>query len=130
MTRLFRRDEDVLGDPGGRGVRARFEPVESSEALADVLDSNATGTTLLFLHDPFCPISTHAFEEVEQVDTVVRLLDVSRHSRLGREVESRTGIRHESPQAILLKDGVPAWHASHGRIRADAVRAALARDTD
>jgi hypothetical protein len=33
----------------------------------------------------------------------------------------RLGVRHETPQAILLRDGKPVWKASHFRITADAL---------
>jgi len=39
----------------------------------------------------------------------------------------RIGLRHESPQAILIKDGKPLWHDSHYRITVDALKAAVAR---
>jgi bacillithiol system protein YtxJ len=34
---------------------------------------------------------------------------------------ARLGVRHETPQAILLRDGRPVWNASHFRITADAL---------
>jgi bacillithiol system protein YtxJ len=55
----------------------------------------------------------------------VHIIDVASHSALGRVVQSRTGIRHESPQAIVLRDGQPTWHASHGRIRLASLQEAL-----
>lgn len=118
-------------DPGehapARPANARFIPVDSLQGLEAVFDlAQRPGPTLLFLHDPCCPISSYAFEEVEQVAAEVHIIDVARHSALGREVQQRTGIRHESPQAIIFAGGRPAWHASHGRIKADSVRAALA----
>ena len=41
---------------------------------------------------------------------------------LSDELAARFGIRHETPQAILLRDGVPVWTASHFRITAHAPR--------
>ena len=55
------------------------------------------------------------------------LLDVRGNSALAREVERRAGVRHESPQLIVLVDGRVAWHASHGRVTAKAVREAVER---
>ncbi len=43
----------------------------------------------------------------------VVLIDVRRFSQLGREVAVRTGVRHESPQVIVLRDGVAVWAADH-----------------
>ncbi len=54
------------------------------------------------------------------------LVDVRRHHALGQAVARRTGVRHESPQILVLVDGQVAWHASHGRITAVAVAEALA----
>jgi bacillithiol system protein YtxJ len=39
----------------------------------------------------------------------------------------RVGVKHESPQAILIRDGRPLWHASHGAITAGALAAAVQR---
>jgi bacillithiol system protein YtxJ len=120
---LFHRDPlDEEEETGPR--RAKFVPV-ASEAELDRLFQPTAGTVLLFLHDPYCPISNRAYEAVEGVEATVHILDVAANSALGRSVQTRTGIRHESPQAIVVKDGEPAWHASHGRIRRTALQEAL-----
>ena len=33
--------------------------------------------------------------------------------------------RHESPQVIILRNGVAVWNASHWKIKADAVKSAV-----
>jgi bacillithiol system protein YtxJ len=122
------RSRDPLDDDGEAGRtpprRARFHEV-SSEAELDRVLAAAGGTRLLFLHDPYCPISSRAYEEVERVPGEVHIIDVASQSALGRMVQARTGIRHESPQAIVLRDGQPTWHASHGRIRLASLQEAL-----
>ena len=44
---------------------------------------------------------------------------------LARAVAERCGIAHESPQAIVFRDGSPVWHGSHGEVVATALTAAL-----
>lgn len=124
MARFFRRDDEILGERAPR--KASFLPVESEAALDAAIAPGGKETVLLFLHDPYCPISSSAYEEMEGVDATVHMVDVSAHSLLGRSVQAKTGIRHESPQAIVFRDGVPAWHASHGGIRTKTVTDALA----
>jgi GTP-binding protein len=34
-------------------------------------------------------------------------------------------IRHETPQVVLVKDGRAVWHASHFRVRSEAIAAAV-----
>lgn len=52
---------------------------------------------------------------------------------LSQAVVARTGVPHESPQAICLVDGRARWHASHHEVteRAlDGARAALGIEGD
>ena len=102
------------------------EPVTSSRELDAVVEASAAAPVLLFLHDPYCPISGRAYEQVERIEATVHMIDVDAHSALGREVASRTGIRHQSPQAIVFINGRAAWHASHGGITAVALEAVFA----
>lgn len=55
----------------------------------------------------------------------VSLVDVARQRDLARRIAEQTGIRHESPQVLVLRDGVAVWSASHRAITAAAVAAAL-----
>ena len=48
-----------------------------------------------------------------------------RHHALGQAVAARTGVRHESPQGLLLVGGEAVWSASHGDVTAEAVSDAL-----
>ena len=49
-----------------------------------------------------------------------KMITVQSHRRVSDRVAERLGIRHETPQAILLRDGQSVWSASHFRITADA----------
>ncbi len=53
------------------------------------------------------------------------LIDVRRFPRLGREVAARTEVRHESPQVIVLRDGVAVWAAHHRDIAIAEIEEAL-----
>ena len=119
--------ETMYGDDTGRsGGEERIRFIESAEELDEALSQPAA---LLFKHSTRCGTSRRALEEVQRYargeDAVATYgIDVIRHRGLSLEAAERLGIRHESPQAILLRGGAPAWHASHHRISADALRAA------
>lgn len=53
------------------------------------------------------------------------MIVVQQSRSLSREVETRTGVRHESPQTIILRHGKAVWSASHYDITADGVERAL-----
>jgi bacillithiol system protein YtxJ len=87
---------------------------------------------LLFKHSRTCGISCEAFDELQAhvaehsgTPTSYKVITVQSHRRLSDSAAERFGIRHETPQAILLKDGRPVWNASHFRITADALTRAI-----
>ena len=91
----------------------------------------ASGTWLLFKHSPICPVSARARQELERFltarpDVPSALVDVLAARPLSQLVAAHSGVRHESPQALVLRDGKAAWGASHFAITADEVGAALA----
>lgn len=103
--------------------RTAFAPISDADALARWF--RRPGVGVLLLHDPGCPISTCAYREVAQIGGEVALADVRAAPALADEVERRTGLRHESPQAIVLRDGRAVWSAAHFAVTSDAIVAAL-----
>jgi bacillithiol system protein YtxJ len=66
-----------------------------------------------------------AYREMQRVDKEVNLVEVQRDREISRQIEQRTGLRHESPQVILLRRGKAVWDASHFDIKASSVLAAV-----
>ena len=88
---------------------------------ADVVAALGSAKFLLFKHSPICPVSAAAFDEYElfaakHPDVPTAWIDVIGSRPLARFVAETTGVRHESPQAIWIRGGRVAWHASHGAI--------------
>ncbi len=98
-----------------------FKPVTDTESLDALFASSAQHPVILFKHDPYCPISARAYREMEQVSADVAIVDVEHDKAIASAVTKRTGIRHESPQVIVVKDGQPVWSASQFNIKASAV---------
>ena len=93
---------------------------------ADVATVLAEPLAVVSKHSPICPTSGIAFEEIRslrrlQQDVPVYLVDVVHSRPLSRYIAERLGIVHASPQAIILRAGVPAWHGSHFDLRADTM---------
>jgi bacillithiol system protein YtxJ len=85
----------------------------------------AAPLAVLYKHSPICPTSDAAYEEMlafrRRRAVPVYMVDVIHHRPLSRALAERIGVRHASPQAIILRDGVAAWHRSHYEIRAEAM---------
>lgn len=123
-----RQTPTTIENLGSTLVATRFTPVSGVETLDGLIQRSRTEAVILFNHDPWCPISARAYQQMEHLDDDVMLVDVSREKALTREIQGRTGVRHESPQVIILRDGQSAWAASHFEITAAAVQAASASD--
>jgi len=80
---------------------------------------------LLFKHSRTCGVSCEALDElhahVEDSEGTAsyKLITVQSHRQLSNEAAARLGVRHETPQAILLRHGRPVWTASHFKITKD-----------
>jgi bacillithiol system protein YtxJ len=103
---------------------SRFVALEDSTALEELIARSHREPVMLFKHSLTCPISARAYKEMQAYDGEVALVVVQRAPEVSREVAARTGVRHESPQAIILRDGEARWSASHFDITAAAVAAA------
>lgn len=107
------------------GQTAQFNSLEDAQSLERMFQLSNEQPVILFKHSLTCPISSAAYQEMSQLASEVALIVVQRARDLSREVETRTGIRHESPQAIILRKGEVVWHASHWKITSDAVEQAV-----
>jgi len=97
---------------------------------ADVATVLAEPLAVVYKHSPICPTSGIAYEEMRslrrlQQDVPVYLLDVINYRPLSRYIADRVGVVHASPQAIILRAGVPAWHGSHFDLRAETMARTL-----
>jgi bacillithiol system protein YtxJ len=107
----------------------RFTKIVDAEELEQALARSNDAPVVLFKHSTTCPISSAAYEQMSKVTRDVALVVVQRAREVSKEIASRTGIQHESPQAIVLRNGQAVWSASHFDITAKAVEKAV-RDNE
>jgi bacillithiol system protein YtxJ len=103
----------------------RFTQITDTNALDQLLTRSHDAPVVLFKHSTTCPISAAAYKQMSKVENEVSLVVVQRARDVSSEIASRTGIQHESPQAIVLRNGEAVWAASHFDITAGAVEQAV-----
>lgn len=112
---------------------ATYQILRSDEELEAFFETSHQRPALLFKHSLTCPISGTAFREYEKFlaersdseETGFGLIEIQNSRPLSAAVTERTGVRHESPQALLIRNGEVTWHASHFKIRADSLASAV-----
>jgi bacillithiol system protein YtxJ len=115
-----------------------FYPMKDLMPLVDVQSVDAAiaesreRPVLLFKHSRYCGVSCEALEELRshidaRADGAVsyKMITVQTHRPVSDAIAQRLGLRHETPQAILLRDGKVVWNASHFRITATQLDQAL-----
>jgi bacillithiol system protein YtxJ len=106
-----------------------FFKIDNRETLDKLITDSKTKPVVIFKHSNACGISASAYREMEKLDGQVNLLEVQSAREVSRQLADLTGIRHETPQVIVFKDGKAVWNASHYNVKASAVLKALESNT-
>lgn len=107
--------------------------LDAVDGLQAALTQSVTRPVVIFKHSLTCGTSAMAMEEMQDLvasdgfDTDVYVVQVQRARAVSGAIESAFGIRHESPQVLVIANGQVVWHASHFRVTAASVRAAVLR---
>ena len=103
-----------------------FFQIDDRTALDSLFADSKTKPVIVFKHSNACSISSRAYREMEQFEGQVNILVVQSAREVSRELANLTGVRHETPQVIVLRDGKAVWDASHFDVKATAVADAVA----
>ena len=102
-----------------------FVRITDTKSFEDLTDRSRERPVVIFKHSLTCPISSAAYAQMEEFSGEVALVEVQLARALSAEIENRLGVEHQSPQVIVLSKGQVAWNASHFKITAAAVAAAV-----
>ena len=102
-------------------MKANFIKITSGEELDALIEKSNDQPVFLFKHSLTCPISAGVYQEVSGVSGDVHLVVMQTARDVSDLIAKKTGIRHESPQAIVLKNEKPVYHASHYDVTAEDV---------
>jgi bacillithiol system protein YtxJ len=104
-------------------MKARFNEIHDTEELDALIEKSNEQSVILFKHSTSCPISAGVYQEISNADADINLIVVQHARDVSSAVAEKTGIRHESPQAIILKNEKVVYHASHYDVTAQEVEA-------
>jgi bacillithiol system protein YtxJ len=109
----------------------KLNTIPDTAALEAAIAESRSRPVLIFKHSRTCGISCEAYDVLHEhladapADASYNVITVQSHRMVSDEAEARLGVRHETPQVILLRNGVPVWNASHWRITPDALKRVL-----
>ncbi len=98
-------------------------PLTQLEELNVLLKKSEEQPIIIYKHSTACGLSLMAEREIKKlagkISFPIYQVTVQTHRSLSNEIAHRTGIRHETPQVIVLYKGQPVFHTSHSKVRAD-----------
>jgi bacillithiol system protein YtxJ len=113
----------------------RLTPLTDIQSLDAAIAESRERPVLLFKHSRFCGVSCEALDELNahiesrtDASAAYKMITVQTHRVVSDAAAELLGLRHQTPQVILLRDGKVIWNASHFRITATQLDQALPRD--
>ncbi len=110
---------------------ADIQRIDNIPALDALIARSSETPVWLFKHSLTCGVSSHAWSELQRFAAgspadgpVFAMIEIQVARSVSDAVAQRTGVRHESPQIFLLRQGQVAWQASHYGINQQALRQA------
>ena|SRR5688572_4848195 len=122
-------------------MHPQLTTLDGLDELDRLLAASEGRPLLLFKHSHTCGTSAEALDELlvhlnertpdDRITphALYAMVTVQTHRDVSNAVARKLGVRHETPQALLIRDGRVVWSASHFRVTARAVDDALARGT-
>ena len=102
--------------------------LQSEKQLNKIIERSKEVPCLIFKHSTSCPISSMAKSRLEMAWTLdgktvePYYLDLIAYRAISNKIAKDFGIRHESPQVLLIKDGICSFTTSHLDISVDGVK--------
>jgi bacillithiol system protein YtxJ len=101
-----------------------WNKITSIDQLEAIKVESEQNPVLLFKHSTTCSISATALDRFERgfnklentKDIKFYYLDLLNHRDVSRKIAEEFDVEHQSPQAILVKNGAAVYDASHYEI--------------
>ncbi len=105
---------------GGGSSSIPWKEMTTEAQIAEAVERSHEKAQLIFKHSTRCSISSMAKSRLEREWDLENVepwyLDLIAYRNVSNAIASQLGVHHESPQAILLKDGIVVHDSSHNSI--------------
>lgn len=96
-----------------------WRELTSLEQLDQLIESSYQNPIAIFKHSTRCLISATAKKRLERQwgfdgdEVTPYFLDLLKYREVSNAIEDRLGVRHQSPQLLVIKGGKVIYDASH-----------------
>ena len=111
---------------------AQLKEIKTVAEWEEAMGQSSTKALLVFKHSTTCPISANAFKEFEaylndapREDVDYVMVKVIESRDVSNKIADDLGVKHESPQAIVVEGRKQTWNTSHRDITQKSLSDAL-----
>lgn len=114
---------------------AKFKEITSSQEFEKTLEESCQHKIILFKHSTTCPISERAWQEVQAFirdssdEIQVVMIKVIESRPVSNQAADELGVKHQSPQVLLISERSVSWHGSHQSVTRNNIEKALNGET-
>jgi bacillithiol system protein YtxJ len=101
-----------------------WKRITRSEHLKRIEEESRRNSVLIFKHSTRCSISDAAlgrlqrnWKEEDGMALSCYCLDLLQHRELSNRIAEQYGVVHQSPQALIIRDGKCVFSQTHSQIR-------------
>ena len=127
LVHLFRQQPVKDSQPNECGTVNSYQNISKKSEFDAALETSQNQPVVVFKHSRLCDLSAMAWEHMQSVQLPVYEVVVQTARPLSNHIEESLGIRHETPQVIVLHRGEPVFDTSHRGVTTDAVHEAAGR---
>ena len=109
--------------------KSYWNKINTEEDLQSAIEESKSRKIAIFKHSTSCFISKTVLrnfekeiENAEKVEAKLYFLDLLAHRPISNKIAEDLGVRHESPQLIVLENGEVKDHASHQAISLNIIQ--------
>ena len=104
--------------------------LDNGEQLEELEARSKKRPQLIYKHSASCGISSMVLRRFNssfdhEWDCDLHLLTIQANRELSNTLATRFGVRHESPQLLIIRDGKVSFHTSHGAISVTDIKSYL-----
>jgi bacillithiol system protein YtxJ len=107
-------------------AKAPWKTLTQESQIQEIIELSHEKPQLIFKHSTRCSISVMAKSRMDSEWNLENVepwyLDLLSYRNVSNAVASQMGVQHESPQTILLKDGLVVYDSSHNAISVREIR--------
>ena len=110
-----------------KDINKDWTSLSEPEQLSGLIMESSSIPVIIYKHSSRCGLSTMTENKLEEgwdlLKPKVRLyfLDLIRNREVSNSVAERFNVRHQSPQILIIKNGICVYNSSHYEINVETI---------